>query len=179
MMTKQTSTPLEEFSPYQAPTAAMIEETSNELELAGRGTRLLAYLTDYFIFIIPLLFILFIFGQEFMLDSTEEQITGIIILAGLPIIIINLILLYRNGQTIGKRFFSIKIVRVNGERAGFLRIIFARYLPMMLLSAIEVVGGFIALFDVLFIFQKSRRCLHDMIADTIVIIEKKMRNEAS
>ncbi|KHD08788.1 hypothetical protein PN36_12965 [Candidatus Thiomargarita nelsonii] len=170
-MTKQT--PLEEFSPYQAPTAAMIEETSNELELARRRTRLNAYLIDTFIFIIPLSAILVLSRLEWPPQWLIIGITGITILSVPGIIIINLILLYRNGQTIGKRELSIKIVRVNGDRAGFLRIIFARYLPMMFLSAIEVVGGFIALFDALFIFQKSRRCLHDMIADTIVIIEKK------
>jgi len=169
-MTKQT--PLEEFSPYQAPTAAMIEETSNELELAKRRTRLRAYLIDTFIFIIPLSAIIVFSRLEWPPEWLIIGIT-IFILSGLGIIIINLILLYRNGQTIGKRDLSIKIVRANGERAGFLRIIFLRYLPMILLGMIEVVGGFIALFDALFIFQKSRRCLHDMIADTIVIIEKK------
>ncbi|MEN8218420.1 MAG: RDD family protein [Pseudomonadota bacterium] len=170
----QTS-PLEEVSPYQAPTAPMIEETSNELELAGRGTRLLAYLTDNFILIIPLILVIpFIFGQEleqsqYSKNAIENAIIGVIILWFIVIFIINAILLHRNGQTIGKRFFSIKIVRVNGNRAGLLRIIFLRYLPVSLLSSIPTLGGIIALLDALFIFRESRRCLHDMIADTIVI----------
>jgi uncharacterized RDD family membrane protein YckC len=40
---------------------------------------------------------------------------------------------------------------------------------MSLLSGIPYAGGLITLVDLLLIFGKERRCLHDLMADTIVV----------
>jgi len=171
-----------EVSPYKPPTAQMTELVSDNDsgELAGRGTRLVAHLADGFIFIIP--FILFVLAALFMgvnIENLEESentprmgllmLFIIICLIMLGLFAVNLIWLDRNGQTIGKRMMSIKIVRTDGSRATLLRIIFLRFFPIALLSNIPLIGGIIALLDPLMIFQKSRQCLHDQIADTIVI----------
>jgi len=170
----------DEQSPYKPPTAQMTEVMSetDSGELAGRGTRLVAHLADGFIFIIPFMF--FIFAALFMgihienLEESENGLMGGFLMLFLSLIIIaifvvNLIWLHRNGQTIGKRIMSIKIVRTDGNRVGLLRIIFMRFFPIALLSNIPLIGGLLALLDPLMIFQKSRQCLHDQIADTIVI----------
>ena len=74
-----------------------------------------------------------------------------------------------NGQTVGKKLLKIKIVRSDGTAADFQRIVVFRLLPVYLVQLVPVIGGFIGLLDVLFIFRSSRQCIHDQIADTIVI----------
>ncbi|HID99133.1 MAG TPA: hypothetical protein EYP59_02435 [Thiotrichaceae bacterium] len=171
-----------EVSPYKPPTAQMTELVSDNDsgELAGRGTRLVAHLADGFIFIIPfmLLFLAAYFmGVNVNIENLEESesplIVGVLMLfialMMIAIFAVNLIWLHRNGQTIGKRMMSIKIVRTDGSRATLLRIIFLRFFPIALLSNIPLIGSIFALLDPLLIFKKSRQCLHDQIADTIVI----------
>jgi uncharacterized RDD family membrane protein YckC len=77
--------------------------------------------------------------------------------------------LYKNGQTISKYLFGIKIVRTDGSRAGVWRILLLRGFVMGLIQQIPIVGIIIMILDPLLIFRDSRKCLHDDIADTIVI----------
>ncbi|EDN67073.1 Zinc finger/thioredoxin [Beggiatoa sp. PS] len=172
-MNDKTLSPTElEVSPYQPPSTPIIESFGEDKEnLAGRWIRLLANLVDGFIFLIPMIALSFIIP---FIESSNDL--GIFVAIGIALIIfvvaivvINLILLYKNGQTMGKRFLSIKIVRTDGSHVGLLRIIFLRFLPTGILSGIPFIGYLFALLDPLLIFQKSRRCLHDLIADTIVI----------
>jgi uncharacterized RDD family membrane protein YckC len=85
------------------------------------------------------------------------------------VIVINFVLLYRNGQTIGKRMMNIKVVRFDGSRCALSRFIFARWLPVALMGAIPLIGYAVSLVDPLMIFRGDHRCLHDLIADTIVV----------
>lgn len=75
-----------------------------------------------------------------------------------------------NGQSIGKRIVGIKVVRSDGSRASFARIFLLRNvvagLPAMVLPTL---GLLYQLIDPLFIYQQSRKCLHDMIAGTAVV----------
>jgi len=190
-MNDKTISPHEfEVSPYQPPATSMAESTEAEgLKLAGRWIRLLAYLADGLIFFIPLLALGFF--VPFLANSFEsghgdlsnDLEKGIVVAIGiffllffLAVMVINWVLLYKNGQTIGKRLLAIKIVRTDGSRASLLRIIFLRFLPTGLLNSIPFFGVVFTLLDPLLIFQKSRRCLHDLIADTIVIDTSKRRS---
>ena len=44
-----------------------------------------------------------------------------------------------------------------------------RALPVQIATMIPFVGPFLAVVDCLFIFGKSRHCVHDLIADTRVV----------
>jgi len=78
-------------------------------------------------------------------------------------------LLVTRGQTIGKALLKLRIVRPDGSRASIGRVIGLRYAAPALLNVMPAVGMIFTLGDVLFIFRESRRCLHDQIADTIVV----------
>ena len=156
------------FSPYQPPKASIIDEANDEkIELAGRGTRLIAYLIDTLLYLIAIVPV--IFSIERNPDAEPTMAVTFMSVLIITLTITNFVWLHRYGQTIGKRLSSIKIVRSDYSRAGLLRIIFLRALPIGLLSNIPGVGGVIAILDPLLIFQDSRRCLHDYIAYTIVI----------
>jgi uncharacterized RDD family membrane protein YckC len=78
--------------------------------------------------------------------------------------------LHTRGQTLGKVLLRMQIVTRIGLRVSPLPRLFAlRYLPMSLAVTIPIFGQFLALIDVLFIFGAEKRCLHDVMAGTIVI----------
>jgi uncharacterized RDD family membrane protein YckC len=70
-----------------------------------------------------------------------------------------------NGQSIGKRACNIKILRTDGSEVSISRVIIGRNLVNGVLGVIPLYG----LIDLLFIFGNKRRCVHDYIADTIVV----------
>lgn len=75
-----------------------------------------------------------------------------------------------SAQSIGKRLLGLQIVNASdGKPTSFARIVLLRTLPMYLL-AVPVVGNPIALLGVLLIFRRGRRCLHDHIAGTRVVM---------
>jgi uncharacterized RDD family membrane protein YckC len=83
--------------------------------------------------------------------------------------VVNGWLLMDRGQTVGKAMLGVRIVRRDGSKASALRVLGLRYGLSSALNMVPMVGGLYALVDCLLIFRQSRRCLHDEIADTIVV----------
>jgi uncharacterized RDD family membrane protein YckC len=159
-------------NPYQAPESD-ISSTNislSEGELAGRGTRLGAYILDVLfslVAVVPMFIMLVIKG-----DSDEGFMVAIAVMAiGLIVLLsINIYYLYQNGQTIGKRLLGIKIIRTDGDRASLPRLLFLRMFLVNLIGNIPYIGMVFIIVDPLFIFRADRRCVHDLIADTKVIV---------
>lgn len=78
-------------------------------------------------------------------------------------------LLAKRGQTIGKRVVGIRIVRSDFGAVGFGRLMVLRWLSIDAISLLQALGNWIYLVDVVFIFNQSRKCLHDYLADTVVV----------
>ena len=154
-----------------APPEARVDDVraDTELELAGRGTRLGAVILDGLSFAV--LGIVAAVVIPMLKDSRAAGIVlGLVFLGVIAALaVVNIIFLYRNGQTIGKKILAIKVVRSDGERVTLLRFFFLRFLPVALLGAIPFVGYVVSLVDALLIFRTSHQCLHDNIADTIVV----------
>jgi uncharacterized RDD family membrane protein YckC len=74
-----------------------------------------------------------------------------------------------NGQTIAKKLVGIKVVRSDGSRATVGRIFWLRNVVNTLISMIPLIGWLYSIVDILFIFTERKQCLHDKIADTIVV----------
>jgi len=86
----------------------------------------------------------------------------------LTFLLLNGYLLATRGQTIGKLLLKIRIIRPSGEAVSIKRLAL-RYGVGFVAAFITVVIWIYSLIDCLMIFRKSRRCLHDEIADTIVV----------
>ena len=100
-----------------------------------------------------------------VVDDVVLQLTGIVIFLA-----VHGYLLAKNGQTVGKKLLSIRVVsHSTGQILSFGAITTKRILPIWLVAMVPVVGGIIAIVNVLFIFRKDRRCLHDLIADSEVV----------
>lgn len=159
-------------NPYAATQVTLNEAGAlEEMELAGRFTRLGAVLIDGLcVGGFGILAAVLIPSMSKGGGGAAVAIFSILFIVGLlALVIYNLVLVHRQGQTIGKRALGIKIVRTDGSRCSLRRYIFMRYFIPSLIGAIPVVGGLINLIGLLLIFRQSRKCLHDEIADTIVV----------
>ncbi len=150
--------------------------------LAGRGSRLGAYLLDQLIALVLILPGLWKLLQPFMKDleagnapTPEELLANIapalplLIIPLLAFVIVQVVMLVKNGQTIGKRMLGIRIVKLDGSNPGFTNVIIMRGILPGLIGGIPMVGPVFSLIDVLLIFREDHRCVHDMIAGTIVV----------
>jgi len=139
-----------------------IEETTifKLHSLASRINRLLAALFDSLLFAPVLLLSLFKTASNVML------LTILSALWFLGIFIVQIILLTKSGQTVGKKLMKIKIVKICSEENGGFR---SNVLLRGFVNALLFLIPFYPLIDLLFIFSDDRRCLHDRIAGTKVI----------
>lgn len=143
-----------------------------ELELADRLTRLFAVLIDAGVFVVPGI-VAAIAIPSMVKDGSSyggfALIGAVVLIAGLAWLAYNLKLMYEHGQTFGKQVLGIKVVRTDGSRLDLLRWITHRILAIAILGMIPVAGWVISIADSLAIFRDSRQCLHDQIADTMVV----------
>lgn len=162
---------------YESPKADL-ENEINEVnaELATRGSRLVAAIIDT-LTILPITMPLMYFTGGFegisegLKPSFEYTLTMAVISTALFLGIHGKIIL-RDGQTWGKRFQKIKIVTINGGHAN-LKTLAKRYGFYWGIPQLPVVGQFISTINILFIFTKSKRCLHDRIGGTKVVKSDK------
>jgi uncharacterized RDD family membrane protein YckC len=172
---------------YAYPAAAGRAAPGEDYALAGRLSRLGAVMLDGLVNLIGmgpgLVWLVLSFQNPAVAAQLEgdapdlvyliQHLAGPLLALMLPVLVILVVqtwLLCQRGQTLGKLWLKIRIVRMDGSRVGCARMILLRSFVMQLLSAIPGVGGLIALLDVLFIFRQDRRCLHDLIADTRVVM---------
>jgi uncharacterized RDD family membrane protein YckC len=163
---------------------------SNELPLAGRFRRLVATLIDAVL--VPALSLVLVMVADVMEDPEDYANAGLMILwifllAVLAYLILNGYTMWRRGQTLGKWAMGIAIVPSSGhipeERmndgdegksayvpAPLWKLICIRalFFPLLFLTIVPWIT-LLPLIDQALIFRKSRRCLHDLAAGTIVV----------
>src|SRR5688572_16274447 len=174
-------------NPYAPPQAAVqdVIDSSWALQPASRGSRFLAAFVDGLLqapvalpVMIALILAIFrnpqaqpslaMYGAAFMAGGLFTVVLAV------PWLVLNILFVVRNGQTIGKKIVGIKVVRRDGSRASLSRIFWLRnVVNLVLTTGLEAVlgglGSLYSLVDHLLIFRASRQCLHDTIADTIVV----------
>jgi len=162
------------YAPPEAEVSDAVGDAA-EIERAGRGERLGAAVIDGLIpciIVVPMLV-----GVGFDLAGIRNNSMAPSTLIGIAIGCIGLLawigitiyFVHRNGQTIAKRLLGIKVVRSDGSPASLGRIFWLRNVVNGIPSAIPVVGSIYGLVDHLFIFGAKQQCIHDLIADTIVV----------
>lgn len=109
--------------------------------------------------------------QEMMQSHPQDFVLPGNLMLG--IMILNMVLLTVRGQTVGKLLAGIRVVRFqSGARAGFLQAVLLRSGILFALMLIPYLSNGIWLVNTLCIFRTDRRCLHDLIADTMVIKQR-------
>jgi uncharacterized RDD family membrane protein YckC len=152
---------------------------------ASYKKRFLAFLIDFILMAIALMFVMRSLGLE-PVDATDLQSAQTQLMAKLevlsesqmmllsfsPFIIffaLHGVPLYQRGQTLGKRIMGIAIVTLDNQKPAFFPLIAQRYMTQWLMGMVPTLGIVLRLVDILIIFRREKRCLHDLIARTKVI----------
>lgn len=168
-------------NPYQSPSADLIntpaENDGVAMPLASKWARLFGAIIDGIIGILIALPFWFLIGGFEMFAGAEEPPFHYTLLGGIygfvAFLLIHGFLLKQYGQTVGKKIMGTRITDMRGNLPDFAPLVLKRYLPISVVSIIPIVGPLLTLIDVLFIFRGDRRCVHDLIAGTQVLEEKK------
>jgi uncharacterized RDD family membrane protein YckC len=89
----------------------------------------------------------------------------------IAVVIVNWVMISNSGQSIGKKIVGTRIVKIDtGEPPGFLYGVVLREWVISLIGAIPYLGACINFIGILLIFGEERRCLHDYIASTRVVV---------
>ena len=139
--------------------------------LAERGSRLGAVLLDALIAtacVAPGVVVFLAGGHN---NDTTKIIGALLVcLAFLALAIVQIYLLTTRGQTIGKKFVGVKIVRyADNSNPGFVYACLLRAIVPGLIGGVPLLGPLFSIVDICFIFGEERRCLHDLIAGTKVL----------
>ncbi|MFT3806601.1 RDD family protein [Arenimonas sp.] len=161
-------------NPYDAPQAPLRESGHGGPALADRGMRLAAAIIDGVIMLMILLPLMFVGGYFSGIMTGQQPSYGQQAMWGLIAFILFLAIqgypLNATGQTWGKKMLKMKIVDLDGNKPPFSKLIALRYLPTQAIGLIPFLGSIYGLVNVLFIFGEERRCLHDLIAGTRVVM---------
>ena len=173
------------INPYDAPTLLQgMDDTSEQLsdELAGRFARFAAAMVDGIL--IFAFWVLISIATEFM-GRTMDARVGVLDI--LTMLIVHGYLLFSRGQTIGKLLTNIQIVDYrSGRLLPFRRVFVLRHLWLVPLQVVvfvipgqidDRVANIVALIGVLMIFGVERRCLHDYIAGSKVVLYRANREK--
>lgn len=140
--------------------------------LASRWKRLWAALIDGLLIIAITIPIMYLTGGFNSLSNGTSSLgynLFIFILSMIIFLLLNGKLLVKNGQTIGKKMLGLKIVTLNGELPEAKNHLLKRYAVFFVPGQIPLFGQLFSFVNILFIFSKQKRCIHDIAANTVVI----------
>ena len=179
---------------YQSTQVDYEPEGADEMELASPGKRIAAYLINGLIGSVA--YIPMIWGAVSMSGSYAAAIDpenpvqmepsgfamGMIGLGSvliLAFLIFQAVLMSKTGQSLGKRIMKIKVVNEDGDNPGFAGTVAMREIvPNLVLTVVGMIpflgiiaqlGFWIACLVMLFLVDRDRRTLQDMIAKTYVV----------
>lgn len=131
---------------------------------ANYTSRIKAFITDMFMIYAPILYI----SAYVIMDGKDDfQASQLAPLLGVTLYgVIYAFLLSKFGQTPGKKAYEMRVVDdKSGENIGFVRAIF-RFVAF-LVTATTLLGLLLPL------YRKDKKALHDILANTLVVVEKK------
>lgn len=165
-------------NPYAAPAADVnsgVLVPAADGRPATRAARFFASVLDGLLYfgtwlLIVVGFVVTVGGKD---RSRGDWVGVAMIVAGILAFLVLLVFqIYRvstTGQTLGKKWLDIRIVKIDGQPVTFGTAFVLRSLVPGLLQAVPYLGTAFGLVDVLFIFREDRRCIHDLIAGTRVV----------
>jgi len=138
---------------------------SSSLPFATNFQKTKAAITDSFMLLMPIMYIVFYLVMGGREGFAEDKLMGWIYILVPFIIVQTLFMYYGNGQTPGYKNYNLKVIDINTKEKPSLFSIIFRNLAMIL--SITTIFGWLMMF-----FRKDKRGLHDLLSNTAVIFEK-------
>lgn len=166
-------------NPYAAPTTQDNVSSESGPALAPLGSRFSGAFIDGFLTLPAAAGAYFVafelgksgaLGQNFFVLQLVGGLIGLCI-GLLWYLILNGYLLAKRGQTIGKLVAKTRIVDAETNQLIPLGpLVLKRFVSFQFIALIPVVGMIIGLINILMIFRENRKCLHDDLAGSKVIV---------
>ena len=130
---------------------------------ASAGNKLKAFLTDAFMLVMPLMYIVFYLVMGGREGFAEHKALGWLYIL-VPLVIIQTIFMFKTGQTPGYRAYNLTLIdETSGEKPSLAIILFRN--TSAILSLFSIFGW------VMMFFRKDHKTLHDLLSGTAVIIK--------
>jgi uncharacterized RDD family membrane protein YckC len=173
--------------PAVAATPLATASVAGNAELADRGMRLLSFCLDYLLSLCCALPGILMLGPVFLqivrdaargqqpdfsvLDAGGLLVGALVLCLGsFTLLAVQIWLLSTRGQTIAKIILHLRVVRHPDQApAGFVHAWLLRNLVPGVIQCLPWLGMVFFLVDACFIFSAERRCLHDLIAGSMVV----------
>lgn len=141
-----------------------VKAPSNTDKYASVGLKIKAFVTDAFMLLMPIMYVVFYLVMDGREDFAEHKLLGWIYIL-LPLVIVQTLFMYFTGQTPGYRAYDITLIDENSKKRPTLFIIIFRNLAAIL-SLFTFVGW------ALMFFRKDNKTLHDLLSATAVVNKK-------
>ncbi|MCW8822148.1 MAG: RDD family protein [Sulfurovum sp.] len=141
-----------------------VRPVPNKGDYASVGLRIKAFLTDAFMLLMPIMYIVFYLVMDGREDFAEHKLLGWFYIL-LPLVIVQTLFMYKTGQTPGYRAYNITLIDENTKEKPSLFVIFFRNL-VAILSLFTLLGWAIMF------FRKDNKTLHDLLSATAVVNKK-------
>ncbi|WP_225748175.1 RDD family protein [Eikenella sp. Marseille-P7795] len=175
--------PNEDFRQAYAATALEHDADEMEVELASPWQRIGARIVDVLPFVCILVLASILLP---LLAASGVGKGGVIALAVIAIgaffglLIYNLVIMMRDGQSIGKKLVGIRVITEDGDNPGFVKYVLVREFAYNMIFTIiglfsENLGNLLTLVAtivcivMLFMESRNRQTLQDLLAKTLVI----------
>jgi len=133
-----------------------------EVKFASLKDKLKAGITDSFMLLMPIMYIVFYLVMDGREDFAEHRLMGWVYIFVPFIIVQSLFLYFGDGQTPGYKSYDLKVVDIKSKK----RPLFFQILFRNILTFISIVTLFPL---VVMLFRKDRRGLHDILSGTVAI----------
>jgi len=130
---------------------------------ASWGLKLKAFLTDSFMLLMPIMYIVFYLVMGGREGFAEHKAMGWLYIL-IPLVIAQTIFMYKSGQTPGYRAYNLEVIdNATGKRPSFGIILFRN------LSAILTMATFSWF---MMFLRKDYKNLHDFLSNTSIVVKK-------
>jgi len=131
------------------------------------GQKIKAFLTDSFMLVMPIMYIVFYLIMGGREGFAEHKAMGWLYIL-LPLVIVQTIFMFKTGQTPGYRAYDITLIdESTGEK------------PSLFITAFRNLSAILSLFTlfgwIMMFFRKDHKTLHDLLSGTAVIVKKNKK----
>jgi uncharacterized RDD family membrane protein YckC len=141
-----------------------VKSPSDKEDYASVGLKIKAFLTDAFMLLMPIMYVVFYLVMDGREDFAAHKLLGWIYIL-LPLVLVQTIFMYLTGQTPGYRAYHITLIDENTKKKPSLFVIIFRNLAAIL-SLFTLLGW------ALMFFRKDNKTLHDLLSATAVVNKK-------